>query len=288
VVSAFEGGARLVTLTGPGGIGKSRLAAAAAEVLDPRNPEGVLFVDLSSETDPERVPAAIAERIGVPTDPNSPPLEALIDHLGQFDMVIVLDGFERVADGAPHIATILSRCPNLAFLVTSRAALRLGAEHELRVEPLGWGREGAGYKETAEAPAVRLFVDRVRTVRPDFELTPENAPAIRELVERLDGSPLSIELAAARGRLLPPAAILERLGAVLDLSSASADLPTRQRSLRATIEWSHGLLSGPESRGCSDGSGCSSTVGRSRRPRPSPGRTHPTCSSGSRPWSRRA
>lgn len=248
VVAAFEGGARLVTLTGPGGIGKSRLAAAAAEVLDPRHPEGVSFVDVSSESDPERVPAAIAERIGVPTDPNNPPLEALIDHLGQFDMVIVLDGFERVADGATHIATILSRCPKLAFLVTSRVALRLGAERELRVEPLGWAHRGAGYDETLAAPAVRLFVDRVRTVRPDFELNPDNAAAIRDLVERLEGCPLSIELAAARARLLPPVAILERLGAVLDLSTTSAELPARQRSLRATIEWSHGLLSESEQR----------------------------------------
>ncbi len=242
LLGMLEGGARLITLTGPGGIGKSRIAAAAASRLGSSYPDGVTFVDLSNETDPDRVPGAIAEKMGLPPEPDHDPLEVLINQLAEMEMLLILDGFERVAGAAVSIATLLSRCPKLRVIVTSRGSLRIGAEREFRVDPLGWAMEGADFDQIAASPAVQLFVDRARIARPDFELTPENAPVVRDLVERLDGCPLAIELAAARARLLPPEVILDRLEAVLDLSTSSPELPTRQRSLRATIEWSHGLL----------------------------------------------
>jgi predicted ATPase/class 3 adenylate cyclase len=242
ILDLLDSGARLVTLTGPGGIGKSRIAAAAAARLGSSYPDGVSFVDLSNETDPDRVPAAIGEKIGIPAEPDHDPLEVLINHLAEMEMLLILDGFERVAGAAVSIATVLSRCPKLRLLVTSRGSLRIGAEREFRVDPLGWATEGANFGQIGASPAVQLFVDRARIVQPDFELTPENAHVIRDLVERLDGCPLAIELAAARARLLPPEEILDRLEVVLDLSTSSPELPTRQRSLRATIEWSHGLL----------------------------------------------
>ncbi len=194
------------------------------------------------------MPAAIAEKIGIPAEPDHDPLEVLINQLAEMEMLLVLDGFERVAGAAVSIATVLGRCPKLCLLVTSRGSLRIGAEREFRVDPLGWAATGADFDQVAASAAVQLFLDRARLVRPDFELTPENAHVIRELVERLDGCPLAIELAAARARLLPPEDILDRLEAVLDLSTSSPDLPTRQRSLRATIEWSHGLLNEADQR----------------------------------------
>jgi predicted ATPase len=248
VIELFDQGARLVTLTGPGGIGKSRLAAVAAARLDAFYTDGVRYVDLSNETDPDRVPAAIAEEIGVPRETNHPPLEVLIDHLAPLETLLLLDGYERVVESAMSIATLLGRCPGLCLLITSRVALRIGAEREFRVEALGSADEDAAFGQVAEAPAVRLFVDRVRLARSAFELTPDNAGVIRDMVARMDGNPLAIELAAARARLLPPEAIAERLGTMLDLGSTSPELPTRQRSLRATIEWSHGLLAEPDQR----------------------------------------
>jgi predicted ATPase/class 3 adenylate cyclase len=243
VIELFDEGARLVTLTGPGGIGKSRLAIAAAARLDPGYAEGVRFVDLSNETDPDRVPTAIAERIGVPPDAGRPALDILVEHLASLDILLVLDGFERVVASAVSIANLLSRCPKLRLLVTSRVGLRIGGERELMVGPLDWGGPDGAPGPGVEAPAVHLFVDRARLARPDLELTRSEMAVIRDLVERLEGSPLAIELAAARARLLPPQAILDRLGGILDLATTSPDLPTRQRSLRATIEWSHSLLS---------------------------------------------
>ncbi len=246
VVAVFDQGTRLVTLTGAGGIGKSRLAAAAAVRLAAHFPDGVGYVDLSNETDPDRVSKTIAEQLGVTGDPSHPALEALIDHFAVLDALLVLDGFERVAEAAIAISELLVKCPDLRILVTSRAPLRLGAEREVRVDPLQLPPEQADFGDISGSPAVRLFIERAGAVRPDLGLTSSNANVIRELVVRMEGYPLSIELAAARARLLPPEAILASLGDVLDLASTSPDLPTRQQSLRATIEWSHGLLSEPD------------------------------------------
>ncbi|HEU5112587.1 MAG TPA: AAA family ATPase, partial [Acidimicrobiia bacterium] len=237
---------RLVTLTGAGGIGKSRLALAVAAKVAAEFADGIGYVDVSNETMPERVFTSIAEALGVAGDPSHPALDALIDHLADLDLLLVLDGFERVSAAAVDLADLLTRCPDLRVLVTSRAPLRIGAEREIRVSPLEIPAAGSGFEAISASPAVRLFVERAMAVRPDFRLDASNAAVICDLVARLEGYPLSIELASARARLLPPEAILERLGDVLDLATTSPELPTRQQSLRATIEWSHGLLSEPD------------------------------------------
>ncbi|HET9204261.1 MAG TPA: adenylate/guanylate cyclase domain-containing protein [Acidimicrobiia bacterium] len=246
VVDLIEGGARLVTLTGPGGVGKSRLATVIAARLGRRFADGIGYVDLSNHTDPEEVPNAIEEQLGVSSDPTHPGFDLLADHLAPLKMLLVLDGFERVSAAAVGIADLLAQSPDLRILITSRAALRVGAEHEFRVGSLEWPAEDATYEQIGSSPAVRLFVARAGAVRPGFRLSPDNAGAVRDLVARLEGSPLSIELAAARARLLPPKAIVESLGGVLDLATTSPDLPSRQRSLRTAIEWSHGLLPQPD------------------------------------------
>ncbi len=246
VARLIEEGARLVTLTGPGGIGKSRLAMAVAGRLAARFTDGVGYVDLSNEAEPNRVARTMAEQLGVAADPSHSMLDALIDHHAALEELLVLDGFERVTDAAVGIAELLAACADLRILVTSRAALRIGAEREIRVDPLELAPEGGDFQAIEASPAVRLFIERAQAVRPDLELTSSNAGVILDLVARMEGYPLSIELAAARARLLPPEAILESLGGVLDLATSSPDLPTRQRSLRATIEWSHGLLTEPD------------------------------------------
>jgi len=241
-----DSGARLITLTGAGGVGKSRLALAVAAELASEFADGVAYVDLSSETASDRVFSSIAEQLGVSGDPSQPALDAVIDHLADLKLLLVLDGFERVNAAAIDLADLLTKCPGLRVLVTSRAPLRIGAEREIRVPPLEFPEGGSGFEIISASPAVRLFVERASSVRPDFSLDGSNAAVVRNLVARLEGYPLSIELASARARLLPPEAILERLGGVLDLATTSPDLPTRQQSLRATIEWSHGLLSEPD------------------------------------------
>jgi len=242
VIRLLRGGSRLITLTGPGGIGKSRVAIAVAERLDPDYADGVSYVDVSNETDPARVAVTVAENIGVVSDPHQTAFEALVAHLSPLHLLLVIDGFEPVIVAAAQIAEVLAKCPRLQILVTSRAALRIGAEREHRVDPLPVAHAGEPVDRIAASPAVRLFVERARTVRPDLDVTGDNAKVVRDLVATLEGNPLSIELAAARARLLTAGAILERLENVLDLGTSSPELPMRQRSLRATIEWSHGLL----------------------------------------------
>jgi predicted ATPase len=242
----LEDVARLVTLTGAGGIGKSRLALAVAAKVAAEFADGIGYVDMSNETIPDRVFTSIAEQLGVAGDPSHPALDALIHHLADLDVLLVLDGFERVSAAAIDLADLLANCPDLRVLVTSRAPLRIGAEREIRVPPLEFPAEGSNFETISTSPAVRLFVERARAVRPDFQLDASNAAVVCDLVARLEGYPLSIELASARARLLPPEAILERLGGILDLATTSPDLPSRQQSLRATIEWSHGLLSEPD------------------------------------------
>jgi predicted ATPase len=243
VVTLLRDETRLVTLTGEGGIGKSRLALAVAGRIGSRFPDGVGYVDLSNETGPERMAKAAVEQLGLPGDPSGSALEALIDHFAPLQSMLVLDGFERVSAAAVELAELLNRCPDLRLLVASRSTLRIGAEREFRVGPLAVPSESDGFDAIAASPAVKLFIDRARAVRPECDLTEDNAGTIRDLVVRLEGSPLALELAAARARLLPPEAILESLRGVLDLASVSPDLPSRQQSLRATIDWSHGLLS---------------------------------------------
>jgi predicted ATPase len=240
-------GARLVTLTGPGGVGKTRLAVAVGERLRDRFGAGTVFVALETVTDPGLALAAIGRVAGADLTRTGSPLEALAEMFGDGSWLLILDNLEQVLQVAPDLGELLARCPGVAILATSRTALGLRAEREYPVPPLPTGPATASAAEVAAWPAVALFVDRARAVRPDFELTESNAAAVAEICRRLEGLPLAIELAAARTRLLDPAALLDRLTASLDaLGTGAVDLPERQRTLRATVEWSVGLLEDPE------------------------------------------
>ena len=239
---------RLVTLTGPGGIGKTRLAIAVGAALDGpgRRTE---FVPLASITDPALVLPRVAAAVGAPIEGTRSALDTLIEHFAQNPTLLILDNLEQVTGVATELDELLAACPDVTILATSRTVLRLRAEREHAVEALMVPAfaERPPLEELAALPAVRLFVDRARAVRHDFTLDDTNAAAVMEICRRLDGLPLAIELAAARTRLLPPVALLARLEHVLDaLGTGPVDLPERQRTLRATVEWSFGLLDDPE------------------------------------------
>jgi predicted ATPase len=239
----------LVTLTGPGGIGKTRLAIAVGEQLDQRYPRGAVFVPLASIAQPELVLPRIAAAVGATIEGERPALDVLIEHLAGTPTLLVLDNLEQVVAVAPELDQLLAGGPGLDILATSRTVLRLRAEREYPVGPLTVPAfaEQAPLEELAALPAVQLFVDRAQAVRYDFALTPDNARAVVEICRRLDGLPLAIELAAARTRLLEPNALLARLSSRLDaLGTGPVDLPERQRTLRATVEWSVGLLDDAE------------------------------------------
>ncbi len=236
---------RLVTLTGPGGIGKTRLAIAVGEQLDDRYAQGTVFVPLASITQSELVAPRIAAAVGVTIEGVRPPLDVLVEQFGETPTLLVLDNIEQVVGVAPDLDRLLARCPGLKILATSRTVLRLRAEREYAVGPLTVPvlSGQASIERLASLPAVQLFIDRAQAVRYGFALTDANALAIVEICRRLDGLPLAIELAAARIRLLEPDALLARLGSRLDaLGTGPVDLPERQRTLRATVEWSVGLL----------------------------------------------
>jgi len=242
-------GVRLVTLTGPGGVGKTRLAVAVGGRLRDRFGAGTVFVPLEAVTDPGLVLAAIGRAAGADLTGAGAPAEAVAETFGDGAWLLVLDNLEQVVQVAPDLGELLARCPGLAMLATSRAALGLRAEREYPVPPLPLpaGSGAASVAEVAASPAVALFVDRARAVRPGFALTEGNAGAVAEICRRLEGLPLAIELAAARTRLLDPPALLDRLVSSLDaLGTGAVDLPERQRTLRATVQWSVGLLEDPE------------------------------------------
>jgi predicted ATPase len=232
-------GVRLVTLTGPGGVGKTRLAVAGGERLRDRFGGGTVFVPLEAVTDPGMVLAVIGRAAGANLARTGSPLEALAELFGDDRWLLILDNMEQVLRVAHDLGELLARCPGLTILATSRTALGLRAEREYPVLPLPAGPVTASAEEVAAWPAVALFVDRARAVRPDFALTEGNAAAVAEICRRLEGLPLAIELAAVRTRLLDPAALLDRLAASLDaLGTGAVDLPERQRTLRATVQWS--------------------------------------------------
>jgi predicted ATPase len=236
---------RLVTLTGPGGIGKSRLAVGVGERLGSGFSSGTVFVPLESVTQPELVLPAVARAAGANLAGVQSPVDALVEYFGDAPFLLVLDNVEQVVGAAPELADLLARCPGVTMLATSRIALGLRAEHEYPVPPLALPAESAelAVEDLDSLPAVELFVDRARAVHPDFALTDANIRAVVEICRRLEGLPLAIELAAARTRLLDPHALLARLTKSLDaLGSGSVDLPERQRTLRATVDWSIGLL----------------------------------------------
>jgi predicted ATPase len=242
---------RLVTLAGPGGIGKTRLAAAVGERVGAHFPSGVAFVSLASISTPDLVLPSIARVVGAELAGTRSPLDALVEHLGDLACLLVLDNLEHVVACARDLDDLLARCPGLKILATSRRVLRLRVEREYPVAalsvPSASGDLDLGL--VASSSAVELFIDRARAVRHDFALTPANAHAVVEIARRLEGIPLAIELAAARARLLDPDALLARLTTSLDaLGVGPVDLPERQRTLRATVEWSVGLLDEAEAR----------------------------------------
>ena len=238
-----QDGVRLLTFTGPGGIGKTRLALELAHRLAVRFADGAAFVELAPVRSAALVAPTIARALRVATSRSSK--EALERFLSDHELLLVLDNFEHLLDAAPLVAALAAAAPRLKTVATSRAPLHIAAEHEFEVPPL----ELDGGRDTHRpSPAVALFVQRARAVRRDFALTDESATAVAEICARLDGLPLAIELAAARSKLLPPQAMLERLGSRLDLTGGARDAPERQQTLRTTIDWSYGLLSGEERR----------------------------------------
>src|SRR5215217_881535 len=240
-----QGETRLLTLNGPGGIGKTRLALqAAADLLDDF-PDGTFFVPLATLTDAELLLPAVAETLGVRETGDQPLGETLKDYLRERHLLLLLDNFEQVLGAAPAVTELLGAAPGLKVLVTSRTPLRLYGEKEYAVPPLSVPdvKHLPDLKTLSQYEAVRLFIERAKSAKVDFEVTDESAPAVAEICVRLDGLPLAIELAAARIKMLPPRAMLHRLGSRLKLLTGGArDLPERQRTLRATIEWSHALL----------------------------------------------
>ena len=236
---------RLLTLTGPGGTGKTRLGLQAAAYLLEDFSDGAFFVALSTITEPELVTSTIARALGVKESAEQSPMEGLKNYLRDRRLLLFLDNFEQVLESAPLVGELLGACPKLKVLVTSRTRLRLYGEHEYPVPPLSLPdpRVMPSLEVLTRYEAVRLFVERARAVKADFEVTNENAATVAEICARLDGLPLAIELAAARVKVLPPQKMLDRLPNRLKLlTSGARDLPERQRTLRATMEWSHALL----------------------------------------------
>ena len=254
------GGTRLLSLTGPGGTGKTRLSLQVAAAAADEFPDGIWFVALEPVRDPELVVATIGRALGVADSRNRPAIDTLADHIGEQRMLVVLDNFEQVVSAGPVVADLLRRCPNLACLVTTRIALRVSGEQEYpvpglpappdasrlsEVDRLNLPRELREYDLDAlnQFEAVRLFIARGSAVKPGFTVTNANAPAVAGISSRLHGMPLAIELAAARLKLLTPDQILARLEHHLALLTAgSRDLPERQQTLRGAIAWSYDLL----------------------------------------------
>ena len=240
---------RLVTLTGPGGTGKTRLGLQVTANLQDRFADGVFAVFLARLTDPELVPSTVAQALGVRQQGLVPIWDTVKDFLAHKRMLLLLDNFEHLLAAAPYVSDLLASTSDLTILVTSRAALRISAEHEYPVPPmtLPSPEEVSDLKALSQSEAVELFVQRARLVKPQFELTAANARAVAEICVKVDGLPLAVELAAARIRLLEPDELARRLENSLSLlTGGPRDLPARQQTLRNTIKWSYDLLDEPE------------------------------------------
>ena len=251
IARRLRDGVRLLTLVGPGGTGKTRLALRAAADGAHRFAAGVVFTDLSAARDTDAVLTAIARAVALNETGDEPMLAQLARQLGDRRALIVLDNAEQVTDAATTLLELLQRCSGLTLLVTSREPLHVRGEHILPVPPLSLPdtlprRPGA--EQLASFEAIALFVARAQAVRADFRLTDANARAVAEICLRLDGLPLAIELATARIGLFSPETLRDRLGSSLQLRGGARDLPARQRTIRATIDWSYGLLDADEQR----------------------------------------
>jgi predicted ATPase/serine/threonine protein kinase len=241
----------LVTLTGPGGIGKSRLALQVAGKMADQFGGGVCFVGLSAIGERGLIASTIAQVLGLRETGNQSPQENLMEYLGSLSqpMLLVLDNFEHLVTAAPLVAQMLTAGRKLKVVVTSQAPLHIYGEHEFPVPPLDLPdpKSMPALEALSRLPAIALFVERAQAVKHQFALTKENAPAVATICARLDGLPLAIELAAARTKLLSPPAMLARLESRLNLLTGGArDLPRRQQTLRNTVEWSYGLLDSAE------------------------------------------
>ena len=241
--------ARLITLTGPGGTGKTRLSLEVASRLTDIFEDGIVFVGLASITDPALVPVVVAQALDLHEHPDQPVSQTIKTFLQRRRLLLVLDNFEQVLAAASFVAEWLLACPSLTVLVTSRAPLHVSGEHEFPVPPLELPDRRALWtpEALAQQEAVALFLARARAIHPDFTLTPETARAVAEICLRLDGLPLAIELAAARVKVLSPVAIQVRLGRRFQLLTGGAqDRPARHQTLRQAIAWSYDLLNPEE------------------------------------------
>jgi class 3 adenylate cyclase len=268
---------RLVTVTGPGGVGKTRLALAAAGSAADRFPDGVFFVRLAPVTEASVMWTTIAEALGITGDGRSPP--TFFEHIADLRALLVLDNLEQLPEAAQVIAELLDVASRVTLLATSRSPLRVPGEHEYPLGPLPL--PGSLPPDQPQEGAVELFVSYARMARPGFRLTSQNASDVAAVCDRLDGLPLALEIAAARSRLLSPRALLARLDSSLEFEAGTAGRAERHRTLRDTISWSYDLL-GPEQQaffrrmgafagGCDLGGHLSGRRGRSRRVRPGRG-----------------
>jgi predicted ATPase/DNA-binding XRE family transcriptional regulator len=250
-IDAFlrDRGVRLLTLTGTGGVGKARLALQAAREVAELFPDGVVFVALAPLGDPDLVLPTVAQALGLREAGTQTPREALRVFLKEKRFLLVLDNLEHLLRAEPDVADLIEVCPDLTVLATSRAPLRVRGEQEYPVEPLSLPAStlSPDPEQVLDSPSGRLFAERARAASPAFELSPANAAAVASICWRLDGLPLALELAAAKVRFLDPATLLSRLDRALSAGWAR-DLPERQRTMRAALDWRYDLLDGPQRR----------------------------------------